>query len=234
MNGSSAGGSMSPYSERRDINEVYANHSWTAILRRAGLVDDPAPEGEGDLLKRVSSLLHVDDPDRVKAYTLLLSDDCPVYSELDLRMQTYATMLFFSLWPKGGGFTSIGSGLQSLRVHRQVRNELRQVLAYGVETAMHVPKPLGLDLGPLTGTPLAVHAHYNAFELLAALRWASLKRVPGNFREGVAWCPDTQTDALFVTINKDAKDFSENVRYRDFALSEQFFHWESQNRTSAA
>ncbi|MGK4582574.1 DUF3427 domain-containing protein [Kitasatospora sp. HPMI-4] len=221
------------FESRRDIGQIYARHSWTGILRRAGLIDDPAPDGEEALLKRVFALLHVDDPDRVQAYTLLLSDDAPLHADLDRRMQTYAAMLFFSLWPNGGGFASIDAGLRSLRVQPRLRNELRQVLAYGLESATHAPKPLGLSLGALTGTPLAVHAHYNTPEILAALRLASLKRLPSTFQSGVAWCEETETDALLVTINKDAKDFSESIRYRDYALSEDHFHWDSQNSTSA-
>lgn len=229
--------SLATYLEesRRDINEIYrANNSWTGVLRKARLIDDPAPEGEQALLKRVAALLHVDDPERVQAYMELLADDAPEHAELSERMRTYAAMLFFSLWPDGGGFRSVEDGFRALRPQRRLREELRQVFAYGLEHATHSPKPLGLDLGSLTGQPLAVHAHYNAPELLAALGWASLGgKVPSSFREGVAWCEPTQTDALLVTINKDEKDFSENVRYRDFALSDEHFHWESQNRTSS-
>lgn len=56
--------------------------------------------------------------------------------------------------------------------------------------------------------------------------------MPGDFREGVLWCEPIATDALFVTLEKDEKDFSPQTRYRDFALSDTRFHWESQNRTS--
>ncbi|OKI20634.1 DEAD/DEAH box helicase [Streptomyces sp. CB03911] len=221
---------------RRHINDVYrGGNSWTGVLRRAGLATTPEAPGEPALLKRMSSLLHVDDPERVDAYTRLVSDKAEPYPALDERMRTYASMLFFSLWPDGGGFTSVDEGLESLQAHAAVRSEIQQVLAHGLNHAEHAPKPLGLDLGPLTGQPLAVHAHYNTPELLAALRWARPGgNIPSRFREGVAWCQETLTDALLVTIKKDERDFSENTRYRDFALSEELFHWESQNRTSAA
>ncbi|MDH6577548.1 DEAD/DEAH box helicase [Kitasatospora sp. MAP5-34] len=220
----------------RHINEIYrGKNSWTGILRRAGLTASPEVEGEAALLKRVATLLHVDDPERVRAYTRLLADDAKAYGELNERMQTYAAMLVYSLWPKGEGFTSIGDGLKLLHDYGAVRDEIRQVLALGLDNAAHAPKPLGLDLGPLTGQPLAVHAHYNTSELLAALRWTQLGRnLPEYFQAGVAWCQETRTDALLVTIKKDEKDFSEHTRYRDFALSEELFHWESQGRTSGA
>ncbi len=221
---------------RRDINELYrSNNSWTGILRRADLAKTAAADGEPALLRRIAALLHVDDPERVHAFSALLAESAPDYSTLDARMRTYAEMLFFSLWPDGGGFSSIAAGLKTLRAHSAVRSELQQVLAYGLEQATHLPKPLSPDLGPLSAQPLSIHARYNTPELLAALRWTSLERnLPSRFREGVAWCPETRTDALLVTIRKDEKDFSENVRYHDYALSEDRFHWESQNRTSGA
>ncbi|CAM5234864.1 hypothetical protein SHIRM173S_05335 [Streptomyces hirsutus] len=46
------------------------------------------------------------------------------------------------------------------------------------------------------------------------------------------WCESVKTDALLITLEKDEKDFSPQTRYRDFALSETRFHWESQNQTS--
>jgi hypothetical protein len=81
--------------------------------------------------------------------------------------------------------------------------------------------------------PLALHAEYSREEILPALRAAELGGfVPGNFREGVKWCPAINTDALMVTLTKDEKDFSPTTRYHDYALSPTLFHWESQNSTS--
>ena len=220
----------------RHVHEIYrAKNSWTGVLRRAGLPTAPEVAGEAALLRRMVSLAHVDDPERVEAYTGLIADEAAPYAELDDRMRTYAAMLFFSLWRDGGGFRSVGEGIDTLHSQRAVRSELRQLLAHGLAHTEHAPKPLGLDLGPLTGQPLAVHAHYSRPELLAALRWARLDggRTPSASQGGVAWCGETRTDALMVTIKKDAKDFSENTRYRDFALSEDLFHWESQNTTPA-
>ena len=48
----------------------------------------------------------------------------------------------------------------------------------------------------------------------------------------MAWVAQaTQTDALLVTLRKNEKDFSPTTMYRDFAISPELFHWESQNAT---
>lgn len=51
---------------------------------------------------------------------------------------------------------------------------------------------------------------------------------------GVAWAEETATDALLVNLTKSERDFSPSTMYRDYALSDELFHWESQNATSAA
>ncbi|MEV0411091.1 DUF3427 domain-containing protein [Streptomyces sp. NPDC050448] len=216
----------------RDIKELYRGNgnSWTGLLRRAKLLTTPVPEGEEALLKRVSAFLHVDDPARVSAYTALLQEDAPAYAALDARWQAYARMLFFSLWPLGGGFSGYQEGFDALRQQHAFRDELRQVLAHDLELADHVPVPLSGDHAAL---PLTVHASYSREEILPALGQAALGGfLPGHFREGVRWCDSIQTDALFITLEKDEKDFSPQTRYKDYAMNESQFHWESQNQTS--
>ncbi|MFD8084052.1 DUF3427 domain-containing protein [Kitasatospora sp. NPDC059722] len=218
----------------RSLLEVYrAKHSWTEIRFRAGLGEDAQSPEERKLLERVVTLAQVDDPERVEAYLKLTDDDAPDFTELDPRMQTYAAMLFFALWPDGEKFSSIAEGLRTLKAHRALRSELREVFAHGLETTTYAPRPLLTDLSALSSQPLAVHAHYSRPELLAALQWAELgKYLPAKHNAGVAWCPKVKTDALMITIEKDEKSFSENTRYRDFALNEELFHWDSQNQTS--
>ncbi|WP_393058326.1 DUF3427 domain-containing protein [Streptomyces sp. LN549] len=218
----------------RELKELYRGNgnSWTGLLRRAKLLDPTAPDGEATLLKRVSAFLHVDDPARVAAYTKLLVDDAPAYDQLPAQEQAYARMLFFSLWPLGGDFTSYQEGFDTLRTQHAFRDEVRQVLGHVLDLADHLPLPL---LGAHADLPLAVHASYSREEILPALGQSTVDGfMPGHFREGVKWCENIQTDALLITLEKDEKDFSPETRYKDYALNESDFHWESQNQTSEA
>lgn len=227
---------LSAYLEEsgREIKELYRGNgnSWTGLLRRAKLLTTPVPDGEESLLKRVSAFLHVDDPARVQAYTDLLEDDAPAYKALDPRGQAYARMFFFILWPLGGGFSGYQDAFDSLRPQHAFRDELRQVLTHNLEQTDHVPVLLAGDHAEL---PLIVHASYSREEILPALGQSNLGGfMPGHFREGVKWCENIQTDALLITLEKDEKDFSPQTRYKDYAMSEFQFHWESQNQTSEA
>jgi hypothetical protein len=217
---------------RRDIKELYkSKNSWTGILRRAGLIRQPGTAGEEELLRRVHAFLHVDDQERAQAYLQLLADDAPDYDSLPPDRQVYARMLFFNLWDKAGGFTSYREGLEFLRSHHLVRDELRQVLTYVLDRTDHYPIPLE---GPLGQLPLKIHSSYNRSEILAALGVARLGgQMPRDFGQGVRWVEELKTDALLITLEKDERDFSPSVRYKDYAISPTRFHWESQATTPA-
>ncbi|MEU6257815.1 DUF3427 domain-containing protein [Streptomyces sp. NPDC047043] len=215
---------------RRDIKELYkSDNSWTKVLRKAGVIKEAPLPGEEDLLKRVHAFLHVDDRARADAYLRLLADDAPDYGSLSPTEQSYARMLFFNLWDKAGGFSSYREGLESLRAQHLVREELQQVLSYVLDRTDHYPVPLE---GPLDHLPLKIHSAYNRSEVLSALGVARLGgQMPGVFAQGVTWVEEIKTDALLITLEKNERDFSPSVRYKDYAISPSRFHWESQSTT---
>ncbi len=53
------------------------------------------------------------------------------------------------------------------------------------------------------------------------------------FREGVLYLPEIKADLLFITLHKAEKDYSPTTMYRDYALSDTRFHWQSQSTTSS-
>ena len=144
-----------------------------------------------------------------------------------------ARMLYYSFWPlgpKSGGPEHLESGLQLLRSHAMLRNELSQLVDVTADGARNLPQPLGHDYSDI---PLQTHAHYSREELLAGLGMGEeSQRTPGTVREGVSWMPSSRCEALLVTLHKSEKDFSPNTMYKDYAISETLFHWESQNQTT--
>lgn len=239
---------LEAYLERsgNDVKSIYRStkDSWTGYLRQAGLIDGYSPletvlsdriqdlsdADEKKLLGRMAALIHVDDPERAEAYTMLVGADAPRYQELGMREQTFARMLFYTLWDDGGGFQSYDAGLDYLRGYQFVCSEIQQVVKLGVAASRHAAKGLGAGLQHV---PLLSHATYRREEILAALQYGSLELGKNvQHREGVAWCPATSTDAFFVTLNKDDKKHSATTMYKDYAISPELFHWESQNATS--
>ena len=161
----------------------------------------------------------------------MLADDGPAYEELDLVEQRYARMLFFSLWPNGGGFDSYADGFAALRSERAARDELYAVVEHAFDHTQHVAAPLS---GGLASSPLRTHARYSREEIVAALDYAHLKRLPNSFREGVLWSEEWRSDAFLITLNKSETDYSPTTMYQDYAISPSLFHWETQSRTSVS
>ncbi|MDO9457256.1 DUF3427 domain-containing protein [Nocardioides sp.] len=214
-----------------ELSDILRRGSWTRLRREAGLPSSAATPGEDKLLKRVRAFAHVDDRLRALAYDALLDDSAPSYAELSSVEQRLAQMLFFSIWPDGGGYDSYDDGLAALRGQHAARAELRSVVDLSFEAGRHQALEL---TGSLAQVPLRVHARYQREEVLAALGYASLARKPNSFREGVLYAPDVNVDAFFVTLKKSQADYSPTTMYRDYPISPELFHWESQSVTSQA
>lgn len=223
----------------REIVDIYKNNTWTKIRRRAfpELLIPRRPDHaeamkeEEALLRRVRAFTHVNDPQRAEAYERLLGGTHRDFEEMNHAEQAYARMLFFLLWPNGGGFNNFDQGLVRIRQFTDVVKEIQQVIRISADASREVPAPLN---GSLFSVPLFSHAKYRREEILAALGHATLKRTPSSHREGVAWIADLQTDAFLVNLHKSKQRFSPNTMYKDFALSRDLFHWESQSTTSEA
>jgi superfamily II DNA or RNA helicase/HKD family nuclease len=208
---------------------IRSGRSWTRLRRDAGLATRAGSNREAEVLKRIRAFAHVDDETRRSAYSKLLADDAPAYNDLTAVEQRVARMLFFQLWPGGGEHGSIEAGFEALRRESAVRDELTAVIDLAFSAASHVPVRLS---EPLRHVPLQIHGRYQREEVLAALDYASLKRKPNSFREGVLYVPDIDVDAFFVTLQKSEADFSPTTLYRDYPISPTLFHWESQSTTS--
>jgi hypothetical protein len=214
----------------RELVDVYkSNGSWTQLRREAKLPTLTAGPDEVALLKRLSAFAHVDDPERAHLYIRLADLDGPRYADLSEREQALARMLLFTVWPGKSALASYDAGLAQLRRHPAVCAELGELVALGLDRARHRSASLG---DALRDVPLASHARYRREEILAGIGYASLERAAGNHVSGVAWAEESQTDVLLVNLRKSERDFSPTTMYRDYAISPELFHWESQNATS--
>lgn len=210
---------------------VRQGRSWTQLRRAAGLSTPPGGELETALLKRTRAFTHVDDGDRADAYVALLAGQSVDQAQPSPVEKRLADMLFFSLFPDGGGFDSVEAGLEAIRREHAALDEVRSVIDLAFDDARHRTSTLD---GPLADIPLRVHARYQREEVLAALGYASLQRRPNSFREGVLHVPDLNVDAFFVTLKKSEADYSPTTMYRDYPISPTLFHWESQSTTTVA
>jgi superfamily II DNA or RNA helicase/HKD family nuclease len=210
-----------------ELEDIYAgNHSWSELRRTVGLTTDRAGPHEDALLRAVGRLLHVDDRDRLDAYRSLVEHDRPpdpsAFSDFERR---FARMVIGSLTTLKTS-ASLADGLAELWEHPQVRSELLELLDILPERVDHLHTPLGI-----ANVPLAVHARYTRAEILAAFDVGTGVK-PTTWQSGVWWDDNSKSDLFAFTLDKSAGSFSPTTRYRDYAISPELIHWESQSATA--
>jgi superfamily II DNA or RNA helicase/HKD family nuclease len=215
-----------------DLGDVYAgNRGWSDLCTDAGLPLLAAGPHEQKLRRACGRLLHVDDRVRIDAYRgLLAATGAPDVEALPERERRLLRMLIASMLDQVvDKAASLASGCALLWQHPQVCRELVELLDVLADRLTHLHAPLVSH----PESPLQVHARYTRIEMLAAFGAERTART-GEWREGVRWLRDAKVDLFAFTLDKETGHFSPTTRYRDYAISRDLVHWESQSTTTAA
>jgi superfamily II DNA or RNA helicase/HKD family nuclease len=213
-----------------ELEDVYdGRHSWTEMRRDVGQLAASESRLETLLLRAVGRLTHVDDEERIEAYRGFLSGQAPPdIAGMSLKQHRLLRMLLGSITR-----LSTSASLQEARdqvwQHENVLAELAELLDVLPSRLTHVTEPIGEG----TGRPLRVHARYTRLEILAALGFGQGAK-PITWQSGVLWHEQEKTDLFAFTLDKTSGGFSPTTRYRDYAISRDLVHWESQSVTSAS
>jgi superfamily II DNA or RNA helicase/HKD family nuclease len=217
-----------------ELSDVYAgNRGWSHLREDAGLPTKPAGEFEKELRAGVGRVLHLDDAQRLRTYESFVADANPPQAQsLHITERRLLRMLVGNLasqiLAKNGAWKKapLQRVVDMVWQHGQVIDELRDV----VEVLRDAPDHLQSQ--PLPGIPLQVHSKYTRIEILAAVGDSDTAKTP-EWREGVLDAKDAEADLLVFTLDKTGGGFSPTTRYRDYAISPDLIHWESQSTTTA-
>ncbi len=213
------------------LEDVYASdRSWSDLLQAAGLQILGAGPFEAAFRKACGRLLHVDDAPRIEMYGQLLRHPAaPNVEDTSIIYSRYVRMLVASVVGSTvAADADIPEACALMWQHPQVVAELRELMDVLLGRLQHVAIPLS---GRPT-LPLGVHAQYTRIEIQAAFGDGRKARVP-TWREGVRWMNDEQCDVFIFTLDKTSGRFSPTTSYRDYAISRDLIHWESQSTTRA-
>jgi hypothetical protein len=139
-------------------------------------------------------------------------------------------MFYYELWQDTlikSGFSSIEDCIHKLKSCPSLLNEIITILKYNLENIDFKEKELKLDYP----CPLKLHSRYSMAEVLAAFEEHTLNN-KSSFWEGVKYLDEKKTDIFFITLNKSANEYSETTMYDDYAIDDEYFHWQSQSGTS--
>lgn len=214
-----------------DIDDVYANDkSWTELCRDADISTLPAGPKEKVLLRAVGRLLHVDDPDRLIAYLRFVNLEVPpIIENLSIKEKRYLRMLIASLVDKAADkIATLDDCIFLVWQHPQVLKELSLLFEFLTSKVSH----LAASVDSMSDVPVSIHARYTRIEILAAFGAGDKAKTP-TWREGVYWADNAKADLMAFTLDKTSGHFSPTTRYRDYAISRDLIHWESQAGTTA-
>jgi hypothetical protein len=214
-----------------ELADVYSgNRGWSDLLEAAGLPTERAGPQEANLRRGIGRLLHIDDEERLQVWREVAEQtEPPDLVAADVRTGRLLWMLTASVGSQV--LAKDASPVDAVRLlweHPQVRSELVELfnaLSDGVDH-LHVP------LRTHGRVPLHIHARYTRIEILAAFGLEDVASVR-TWPSGVRWADEEQADLFAFTLDKSARSFSPTTRYRDYAISRELIHWESQSATRA-
>jgi superfamily II DNA or RNA helicase len=214
-----------------ELDDVYTgNRSWSDLRADADIAPHSIDPNEVKLRRACGRLLHIDDMLRISVYRRFLEDHrAPDVARLSSREQRLLRMLVGSMVI---GAVTKDATLQEattlLWSYQHVQEELLDLLEVLAARIEHVPVPLSTHVG----VPLEVHAQYSRVEVLAAFGIGEGAKV-APWQTGVYWAAHAQADLFAFTLDKTTGQFSPTTRYRDYAISPDLIHWESQSVTRA-
>jgi superfamily II DNA or RNA helicase/HKD family nuclease len=214
-----------------DLEDVYSGtRCWSDLQEAAGIEIKPNGPAEEKLRRACGRQLHVDDAERLDfCRDFLGSETEPAIGTLPDRQRRLARMLVASITDQAiEKDATLQHGVTLLWQHPQIRAELIGLFGVLADRIDHHHDKL--DKHP--GVPLQVHARYTRLEILAACQCADRAKV-APWQTGVYWEENERVDLLAFTLDKTSGQFSPTTRYKDYALSPELIHWESQSATRA-
>ncbi|MDO6784946.1 DUF3427 domain-containing protein [Neptunomonas phycophila] len=209
-----------------DLNELYKRGGWSQLVQQA---KDEINENTLDvkLLNTLKKAIHTriltcDD----HAYLSFIKQLCRNNFTIEDSSHRHALMCHYDFWQKTGpecGFNSIEQSFEKLN-SCELKAELLDVVNWQLKQTKH-EQPI---MQALPDVSLRLHARYAREQILVAFGATTFERqTPA--REGVFVLKDQNIELMFVTLDKNEKQFSPTTMYHDYAINEHRFHWQSQN-----
>lgn len=217
----------------QDVRIIYkGNNCWTSLKREANLCNYESDEYTKRFEKGISNLVHANSVSYINFVRRVLNN-IDVVSFADIREKTYGIMLYYTLFidkTSKVGLNSIEEGFALLKNYPLFISELQELCDYLLSNIETKTFAVGEDM------PLALEQYgcYTREEIFAIFgRQTADKRMQGSV-SGSFNIDELNTELLFVTLNKSEKDFSASTMYDDYVVSENQFHWKSQNTDTHA
>lgn len=209
------------------LASIYKKDSFTKLCYEAGEIREFDSTNERQLVRAISKKwLSTRSISYFKFILQLIENkfDCSKFtSQSDKQM---LMMFYYDFWQEANRFKSLKEGIRYIGENSLLVNELEEVIQILISKINYVESDLSLPYH----CPIKVHSRYTREQILSAFGQNTLEKKSSS-REGVLNIKDKNTELLFVTLEKTEDRYSPTTMYDDYAISDNLFHWQSQNST---
>lgn len=216
-----------------DLSTLYRKSSFRGLCAEANLCDGITQEEERWIMAIARKMCYINSYSFILFIKDILQNKGINEDNIGkVGYQSHLNMLYYSVYSKplqDMGYSSLLLGFEELFKREWMVSEFLSILDYLVDKIQYIEKPLnlGFDCG------LSLHGYYSRDQIFAGLdhytpdHWSTKGK-----REGVVYFSEKNLDVFFITLNKSEKFFSTSTMYRDYAINDSLFHWQSQSTTS--
>lgn len=173
----------------------------------------------------LTGLFHINSVTLLDYWIRYIEGDRTPADTMEKLMRNMLYYTFYKKHPQKMGFSSVDEGIDSVLEKTFVKEEVLEILRYKLSQVHFVSQPNEYSYP----CPLEVGCDYNTNQIMAAYGLFNETESP-EFREGVKYFADKQTDIFLINLNKSEKEFSPSTMYEDYAISPTLFHWQSQSQ----
>ncbi len=208
---------------------IYRRGNWKRLCVMAEQIKDYPAINEGEVLRAIFKKWLSCNSTSYFNFILSLAKknfniNLNLLNEIEKEM---CLMIHYDVWQVAGGFKTLEESIRAIGNNKTLTEEIIEVLEILIDRIDFLEIKIYLPYSQ----PLQLHSRYTRDQILSAFGFYSLNQKP-SYREGVAFSEEKNTELLFITLNKSEKDFSPTTLYEDFAISENLFHWQTQNVVS--
>lgn len=212
-----------------DIRTIYKTTCWSELKKLTGIVNYRNEDMTELFEKNMKQTVHWNDIRLIKFVRQLISNGFE-YRHTHTN-DIYALILFYALYGKALSktrFSSVEDALKGFSKHTVFVDELSEIMDC-LSDKLNVSTSKITELG---NCPLPLFSNYTRQEQL--IMFGVIKEDnPFNPQSGLYKVPDYNVELLWITLNKSDRDFSPTTQYNDYAISENLFHWQTQNTVAS-
>ncbi len=221
-----------------ELADIYQHGMFWQLRIEAGCIEEECIEvgisketsytNEKAFGKAMIRLTHIDSRRWINFLLRVFHDGGNVETKEDVEM---LTMLYYTFkapkLPKVEGFTTPNDFVRHIRKMPLVCAELVEFLEIRYEQIEFLDSRIELGYP----SALDLHCSYSRDEIVSGLGWINWESYAWML-EGVRYIDGLKTVIMLVTLKKSEKFYSPKTMYEDYVISEELFHWQSQNMTA--